>query len=244
MNLDLTERQVKLIEAIIREYAESSEPVGSKTIVRKYSFKCSPATVRNEMGRLLEGGFLEMVHSSSGRVPTPRAYRLFIEDLMEEEEIPVLQEVAVKQRLWPQRFEFEKLLRQAVLALSDITKNLSVAISSDGFVIHAGSVYLLDHPEFWDIDATKSILHLLDRHEFLEDLFKRASFGSGDVKVLVGDEIDIPGMGNCAFVFAPFLAEKKQGHIAVIGPSRMEYQHVVPAVKYTKGLLEELGTVW
>jgi len=244
MDLDLTERQIKLIEAIIREYSESSEPVGSKTVVKKYSFKCSPATVRNEMARLLEQGFLEMVHSSSGRVPTTRAYRLFVEDLMEEEDIPVLQEVAVKQRLWPQRFAFEKLLRQAVLSLSDITNALAIAVGSGGFVVHAGAVHLLDNPEFWDIDATKSVLYLLDRHELLEDMFKESSFGSSDVSILVGDELDVPGLGSSAVVFTPFSAEKNQGYIAVLGPSRMRYSSVVPAVRYTKRLLEELGTSW
>jgi len=109
----LTDRQIKLLEAIIREYSESSEPVGSKTVVAKYSIKASPATIRNEMAALLEDGFLEMMHTSSGRIPTSRAFRYFVERLMHEDELPVLQEVAVKQRLWPQRFEFEKLLRNA-----------------------------------------------------------------------------------------------------------------------------------
>ena len=74
-----------------------------------------------------------MMHTSSGRVPTSRAFRFFIEDLMEEDELPVLQEVAVKQRLWPQRFEFEKLLRNAALSLAETTKNLAIAVTDDGF---------------------------------------------------------------------------------------------------------------
>ena len=97
----INDRQIKLLNAIISEYINTAEPVGSVEIVKKYNFKFSPATARNEMARLLEEGFLQMIHTSSGRVPTPMAYRFFLDTLLEEDEIPVLQEVAMKQRLWP-----------------------------------------------------------------------------------------------------------------------------------------------
>lgn len=243
MNVNLTERQIKLLEAIIREYSESSEPVSSKTVVRKYAMKVSPATIRNEMAALLEDGFLEMMHTSSGRVPTSRAFRFFIEELMEEDELPVLQEVAVKQRLWPQRFEFEKLLRNAVLSLSESTKNLALALTEDGFIIHAGSVHILDNSEFWDIEVAKSILNLVDQFDELETIFKKFS-NDGDVNVAVGDEIDYPNMEQSAMVFSPFRTGNKAGYIAVLGPSRMKYSYVLPSVRYTRNLLQELGTNW
>jgi transcriptional regulator of heat shock response len=240
---NLTERQIKLLEAIIREYSESSEPVGSKTVVRKYALKVSPATIRNEMAALLEDGFLEMMHTSSGRVPTPRAFRFFVEELMEEEELPVLQEVAVKQRLWPQRFEFEKLLRNAVLSLAETTKNLAIAITEDGFVTNAGAVYVLDNPEFWDIEVAKTTLGLVDNCDDLAEIFKNVA-RDDDVNVAVGDEIDYPNMGQSALVFSQFKSANKAGYISVLGPSRMRYSFVVPSVRYTKNLLEELSTNW
>src|SRR3989339_1586946 len=80
----LTERQIKLIEAIINEYINTSEPVGSVELVDRYNLKFSAATVRNEMARLIEMGFLQMLHASSGRVPTKSAYRFYLTDLMDE----------------------------------------------------------------------------------------------------------------------------------------------------------------
>jgi transcriptional regulator of heat shock response len=243
MNVALSDRQIKLLEAIIREYSESSEPVGSKTVVRKYAMKVSPATIRNEMAALLEDGFLEMMHTSSGRVPTSRAFRFFIEELMEEDELPVLQEVAVKQRLWPQRFEFEKLLRNAVLSLSEITKNLALAITEDGFVTHAGAVHMLDNSEFWDIEVAKATLELVDKFDELDRIFK-AIPQDGDINVAVGDEISYPNMEQSALVFSPFRSGSKAGFIAVLGPSRMKYSFVLPSVRYTRNLLQELGSSW
>lgn len=242
MEIRLTDRQIRLLEAIIREYSESSEPVGSKTVVSKYSFKVSPATIRNEMAALLEDGYLEMTHTSSGRVPTSRAFRFFIEQLMHEDELPVLQEIAVKQRLWPQRFEFEKLLRKAVVSLAEITGHLAVAVTEDGFVTSAGSVHILDDSEYWDIEVAKSALKLIDEPNELQRIFSETEKNM-DINATVGSEIDYPNMAQSALVFSRFNCPTRTGYVSVLGPSRMKYSFVVPSVRYTKGLLEELSNM-
>lgn len=241
MEYPLTERQIRLLEAIIKEYSESSVPVGSKTVVKKYALKVSPATIRNEMASLLEDGFLEMMHTSSGRVPTSRAFRFFIEELMQEDELPVLQEVAIKQRLWPQRYEFEKMLRQAVKSLSDATDHMAIAITDGGFITHGGFSRILNNNEFWDIEVAKTALDLFDRFEVLDEMFKDLVVDN-EVNVAVGEEIGLPNMSYCSLVFAPFNTRKKTGFISVFGPSRMKYSSVVPAVRYAKNLIEEFGS--
>lgn len=239
----LSERQIQLLGAIIKEYIESTEPVGSQVLVQKYNLKLSPATVRNEMARLLEGGFLAMLHTSSGRIPTPMAYRFFLSEIMQEEELPVLHEVAMKQRLWPNRYDLEKLLRQAVMALSDFTKELALATTNEGYVSYAGAVNILDNKEFWDIDAAKAVLHLLDRYELLEQIFQKAPYG-GEVRCVIGDEMGSENLAECSLVFSPFVVEKNTGYIAIMGPARMRYSQVIPAVRYTKNLIEELAGSW
>lgn len=244
MNLQLSERQLRLLNAVINEYIDSCEPVGSVTINKKYSIKASPATIRNEMASLLEMGFLDMLHTSSGRVPTPRAYKLFLEEMMEEEEIPVIQEVAIKQRLWPQRFQFEKLMYQAAVSLADVTKEMAILISNDRHVAYAGAVNLLDAQEFWDIETAKVALHLTDRFEMLDQIFKRNAFSGSDVMVAIGEDIGINKLVNAAFVFAPFVSGNRSGYVSVFGPARMRYQSVIPAVRYTKNVMEDLGSSW
>jgi transcriptional regulator of heat shock response len=239
----LTDRQIQLLNTIINEYIESSEPVGSQVLVTKYKLKYSAATVRNEMARLIEEGFLEMLHTSSGRIPTTMAYKLFLNDLMEEEELPVLQEVAMKQRLWPVRFDFEKLLRQAATALSDTTKEMALATTEDGYIINAGTVNVLDNKEFWDIDVARNVLQLLDRYELLEQIFKKCS-SNKDVKCVIGNEMDNEKLEECGVVFSEYNVGNKSGYIAVLGPARMKYQKIVPAVRFAKNLIEELGGSW
>jgi transcriptional regulator of heat shock response len=240
----LSERQIQLLNAIINEYVNSSEPVGSVEVVKKYNLKCSAATVRNEMAKLIDLGFLDMLHTSSGRIPTRMAYRYYLDELMEEEDMPVLQEVAIKQRVWPIRFHFEKMLREAMLSLADVTNYLAVGTSEDGFVTHAGAVNVLDNKEFWEIDTARAALTLLDSAELLEKIFENAPMGGGQIKVAIENEIGIDNLDKCALVFTPYSVGKRSGYLAVLGPSRMDYPKVIPAVKYTKGLIEELGESW
>lgn len=239
----LTDRQIQLLKAVISEYIKTSEPVGSVDLVEKYNFKCSPATIRNEMSRLIDDGFLAMLHTSSGRVPTKMAYRFYLDTIMQEEEMPVLQEVAMKQRLWANRFEFEKLLRETVLALADVTKQLAIATSSDGYIVHAGAVNILDNKEFWDIEAMKTALLLLDKYELLERVLQNSPYG-GDVRCVIEEEIGLDKLNNCTITFSAYNTGKKTGYIALLGPSRMNYPTVFPAVKYAKKLIEELGGGW
>ena len=240
MSLDLSERQIRLLDAIISEYLSTSEPVGSNYLVKKYNLTISPATVRNEMAELLRLGFLEMSHSSSGRVPTSMAYKFFLQELLEEEELPVLQEVAIRQKLFANRFEFEKLLQKSVVSLANLTQELSIAVTYDGFMVHAGAVHILDKKEFWEIEVTKTALSLLDNFELLEQVLQRSPEGVGEVEFLIGEDLGLPKLTNCSLVFTRFKSSRTSGYLAVLGHSRMKYQSVIPSLKYTKNLIEEI----
>ena len=239
----INDRQIKLLNAIISEYINTAEPVGSVEIVKKYNFKFSPATARNEMARLLEEGFLQMINTSSGRVPTPMAYRFFLDTLLEEDEIPVLQEVAMKQRLWPDRFEFDKLIKNTVVTLAENLQELSFVLSHENYIFLSGLVNILDHKEFWDIDVAKTALYVLDRPELLKEIIAKSRYGN-DVKTVIGDEMEIENLLDCSLVFAPFQAGTKSGYVGVFGPARLKYESVIPAVRYAKNLIEELGESW
>lgn len=238
----LSNRQIQLLEYIIQEYMESPKPVGSTHLVKKYKLEYSAATVRNEMAELIEKGFLDMLHTSSGRVPTPMAYKFFLQELMEEGEMPVLQEVAIKQQVWPARYQFHKLLREVVRALADFTKQLTVATTSEGFSIHAGAVNLLDEKEFWDIEVAKSALYLIDHYELLNNILDRGSYEEGEsVTCLLGDDLGNENLKQCCLASTKYETPKYTGFVAILGPARMEYNRVLPALKYAKNLIEELA---
>lgn len=238
---ELSERRKELLRIIIDDYIESAEPVGSETIVEKYNLGVSPATVRNEMVVLTQEGFLKQPHTSAGRIPTATGLKFYINDLMKESSLPVRDEVLIKESLWDQRFQFHKLLRQAAKELSTQTGSLAIAYSEDGEVYYAGAANILDMPEFYDIDLTRSVLAMIDRQEALSDIFDRA-VGEESVHILIGEEIGQEFLEYCGVVFSPFGSGKRNaGVIGVIGPSRMHFNRVIPTVRYFGDLLTELS---
>lgn len=238
---NITDRQTQLLKMIVEEYANTSTPVGSKSLVQSQQLEVSSATIRNEMANMITNGYLEQPHTSAGRIPTTLGFRYYIDNLLEEVPLPVLQEVAIKQKLWQERHEVSRLFRQVVLGLSELTKHLTVLVSKDGETAHAGSSYILDHPEFHDIDVTKKVLSLLDDSASLEKIFSMPA-EEKEVHVLVGQETQMENFDPCAVVFSPFDTGKKKGFLAVVGPNRINYPEVIPAVKYFTSILGNVSS--
>lgn len=237
----LTERQKQILQAIVKEYTETGNPIGSAILDKKYSLGVSPATIRNEMVKLSNEGYLSKPHSSAGRIPTPMTFRLYIGELMKEKELSVAEEVAVKERTWHHRFEPDKLLKEAAKALAEKTKALAVIATKEGNIYHSGYANILNIPEFYDIDVTKTVLSLLDEINEIQKLFAK-SFGDEPVHVLIGDELGVEILSPCSLVFADFEAGPKlKGSLGVIGPCRFDFSQVIPVVRYFAELLEEVG---
>lgn len=241
---DLSPRQQSLLKAVVEEYIETAEPVGSEAIDKKYKLGVSPATIRNEMAKLTELNYLKQPHTSAGRAPTAQGFKYYIQNLMEERELPIRDEVAVKERLWDERFQFDRLLRNLTRSLAEATGNLAVATTKEGDVYYAGASSILDMPEFYDIDTTKTVLSMMDRGDELISIFNRA-VGEDPVKILMGEEMEVPFLEPVGMVFTYYDAGKQHsGVVAVIGPSRMSYPRVIPTIRYYGQLLSEMAHSW
>lgn len=241
---DLNPRQQSLLKAVVEEYIDTAEPVGSEAIEKKYKLGVSPATIRNEMAKLTELGFLKQPHTSAGRAPTSVGFKFYIANLMEEREMPIRDEVAVKEKLWDERFQFHRLLRDLTRSLSEMTGGLAVATTKEGDLYYAGAGLILDMPEFYDIDTTKTVLQMMDDSSDLINLFNRA-VGEDSVKVLMGEEFGVEFLEPVGMVFTHYDAGKSHtGSVGVIGPSRMSYPRIIPTVRYYGSLLGEMSHSW
>lgn len=127
--MELTERKLKILQAIISDYVKTAEPVGSRTISKKYDLGISPATIRNEMADLEEMGYLTHPHTSAGRVPSDMAYRLYVNALMEKRELSKEEKLVISERLRSGVNEFEKTIEHAASVLSEITNLTSFALT-------------------------------------------------------------------------------------------------------------------
>ena len=124
----LDERKKKILQAVIDEYIQSAEPASSGSIAGKYSLNYSSATIRNEMADLEKEGYLDKPHTSSGRVPSALGYRLYVDELLKEDNISLEEIKYIKSKLETRVNEMEELTKIATNTLSEITHYTTVAI--------------------------------------------------------------------------------------------------------------------
>ena len=125
----MTERQLKLLQAIINEFIENSEAVGSEHLVEKFHLSVSSATIRNEMAELMRLGYLMKPHLSSGRVPTTLAYKQFVEQIFNNEpEVRLTLASRIKQDIFNHRFDIDDLLIQSLKILFKQSGNVAFAL--------------------------------------------------------------------------------------------------------------------
>lgn len=239
----LTQRQISIIKAVVEEYTETAQPVGSETIDKKYNLGVSPATIRNEMLRLEDMGYLKQPHTSAGRIPSPMALKLYVSELMKEDELPVTEEVEVKERIWDIRHQMGALLRESTRILSEKTGNIAVATTNQGDVYSSGYANILSLPEFFDIDVTRTVLSIVEDHRRMQEIFELAT-SDEPFHVLLGDDLGSEYLYPCGIAYINFEAGPHTGHLGVIGPSRLNYPYVAPMLKHFGSLLEEISRSW
>lgn len=127
----LDKRQTQVLQAIIEEYINTAEPVSSGTIVENYNLGYSSATIRNDMAELEKLGYLEKPHTSSGRIPSAKGYRYYVDELLNDEKISLEEIQYIKSKLETKVNEMEDLTKIATDTLSEITHYTTVAIGPD-----------------------------------------------------------------------------------------------------------------
>jgi heat-inducible transcriptional repressor len=238
----LSERQTQILKAVIEEYIDSAEPVGSETLEKKYNLGVSPATIRNEMVRLTQLKMLHQPHASAGRSPTPEALRYYVESLMKTKNMSVAEEVSVKEKVWDFRQEMDKCLRETTKTLAQKTKTLAFTTTDEGDMYYAGAANILGMPEFFDYDLTYRLLATLDQAEFWWEM---VSEHSDPFDVLLGEAFGARSvLSECGVVYCKFSTPSIQGVIGIVGPSRLNYQYVIPVVRYVGTLVGEMGNRW
>ncbi|MEO6056284.1 MAG: heat-inducible transcriptional repressor HrcA [Gemmatimonadales bacterium] len=125
----LTERELKVLEAVVQTYIETAEPAGSQTIARRFGLGVSAATIRNTMSELEEKGYLFHPHTSAGRIPTDRAYRVYVNEIMRLSPPSHEARHALNAELLGSRNAVDEILRRAAQVLGVLTQELGVAVA-------------------------------------------------------------------------------------------------------------------
>ena len=116
--MELTERKRQILKVVVEDHIRTAEPVGSKAIAAEMSGSVSSATIRNELADLTELGYLEQPHTSAGRVPSPKGYRLYVNELMERQKLSMAETAQINESLQLRMDELDRLISQAGKAVS------------------------------------------------------------------------------------------------------------------------------
>jgi len=235
----MTERQLKILEAVVEQYAEVAVPVGSVTLAKL--FGVSSATIRSEMAALEAMGYIAQPHTSAGRIPTDRGYRLYVNNITEATgTIPQLADRstrAIDARVATYTDRADRAIRSAVDSLAEVTHNLGLATIGDQLYM-SGMGNLFSQPEFLaNSNNVQQIASLLDN---LEPWLREAA-PNEPLNVFIGAENPVGKSSHASLIISRFCSPySDRSYIGVLGPTRQDYARVMRLVRHTGAMLEEV----
>jgi heat-inducible transcriptional repressor len=231
----LTDRQNKILAAIIEEYAEVAAPVGSNLLAK--AFGVSSATIRAEMAHLEEKGYIQQPHTSAGRIPTDNGYRLYVNNLSDDKTVTKdgRAEKALTTRVESGGLP-DRTIRNAVDTLVELTHNLGLATIGNQLYM-SGLSNLFGQPEFMNKGQVQEVARLLDN---LEPWLREAS-PNEPLSVYIGQENPVGGAAGCSLIISRFRSPySDRSYIGTLGPTRQSYRDVMQLVSRAGKTLEEV----
>lgn len=241
--MPITDRQKDILWAVIEEHTELAEPVSSKALVGKRSFDIGAPMIRKEMNQLEKEGYLASPHTSAGRVPTDRAYRLYIRENLPDRTSKTYKTdktgltpketekvSASLKKNWPDE---PSLLKEISRLTSEISKELSVAGQVGGENVYTfGFSNLIDEPEFSTFGNINQLMRFMDNIDSCFDSLWN-KFLREDLQVFIGNENPIKEINEFTLITGKYqLPEGESGFVSIIGPKRMNYKRNMALIEY------------
>ena len=251
-------RNDRIFDIIVRCHIDTAEPVGSRTISRRYDVGLSPASIRNVMADLEEQGLLKQPHTSAGRIPTDRGYRYWVDRLMELEELGEKEKDWARGELKKAR-TFDGLAETVSKVISKLTQNAALLyvkrlkrVSFLNYLLEElveahklneffgeepelfieGAFRIFEQPEFQDSRKMRLLLQVFDdKYNFVQILLK--DLDEEGIHVHIGRENELEPLEDVSLVVKDcYWGNTPIGGVAVVGPTRMRYPKVVSVVDF------------
>jgi heat-inducible transcriptional repressor len=233
----MTKRQILILIAIVEQYAEVASPVGSNLLAKL--FNVSSATIRADMVELEKMGLITQPHTSSGRIPTDKGYRYYVNQVNETDLNKLItnherhSERAINARVIGGGLP-QQTIRNAVDTMVELTHNLGLATIGDQLYM-SGLSNLFGQPEFMHGDSVQEVARLLDNLE--PWLIETAP--NEPISVYIGAENPIGRSAGCSLIISRFRSPySDRSYVGMLGPTRQSYRDVISLVKRTGELLE------
>jgi len=236
MYMVLTERQKGILNNIVKNYIKSVEPVSSEFLERKYDFGVCSATIRNEMQKLTDEGFLSQPHTSAGRVPTDKGYRFFVDSLLREHVFR--EDIFESDWLDKEMDDTIKFLQSVTRNLALVSSNLSLGYLHDKKILwKEGWEEIIKEPEFRERSLIDDFIKMVKGFE--EEMVNLEL--DSEIKVFIGKESPLPKAREFSVIVSKCrFPKKEQGLLAIFGPKRMEYEKSIGSLNHLIHLLEKI----
>jgi transcriptional regulator of heat shock response len=228
-------RHQKILAAIVKEYSETAQPVGSKEIEARYNLKVSPATIRSEMAELEKDGYIFQPHKSAGRIPTDKGYRFFVNELMRRFELSEKERKMLRQELVKLKVAHEQLGRAITNLISQVTGQAAFTLLPDQ-TSATGLSRIVGEPEFQDSETIKEVAEVFDHID--QHATKLLREANKDVETFIGKNLPLPVSKNLSIIVSKVkLPSGKKGVIGIVGPKRMSYAKNQSLLQYLSKLI-------
>lgn len=237
--VDYESRRKAILSATINKYIKEALPVASEDLAG--DFDLSSASIRNIFAELEGSGYITHPYTSGGRIPTEKGYRYYVDFLLSQIELLEEEKQKIVKEYKKEIKRFEDALEKTSEVISSFTHYASIVSFVDWHdkFFYKGISQILEQPEFQNLEKMRRLIQMIEDRQSLLDIINRDF--SGKVKVYIGHELGCPQMDNCSLVVSSYrLKNKHCGRLAVLGPLRMKYNHIIPALEYISQTLSEV----
>lgn len=237
--MSITERQKSILEKIIEEYIDSATPISSQRLSQKYDFPICPASLRIEMDKLTKQGFLEQPFISSGRVPTDKAYRFFVDIFLEEDGLGENDFLKNLENIEGEMASSFNLFHSLTKAISEMTSNLAVSyLPEKELVFKEGWSGIAKEPEFMNIKKFADFIELIENWE--QDVFKEQNWPKA-MQIWIGKENPYSESGDFSAISCQYLfPDGEKGIMAIFGPKRMAYNKNIKILNFLNKKINDI----
>ncbi len=232
----LETRKKDVLFAVVREYVKTAEPVGSVTLIERYGFDLSSATIRNELAALEELGLIEQPHTSAGRIPSERGFQLFVDTVLASR--PTGEERGRKRKLrMPEERQVPaEAVKSVAKHIAEHANEAVIVAFGPRHLYYTGLSHLFSQPEFQEFGRVVRFSELIDRlDDIVAEVYPRVGT---DITVWLGRKN--PFGSQCGTVITQCaIGGGLRGAVGILGPLRMDYERCIELLDTTQHLFEE-----
>jgi len=224
----MKERTMLILNALIKDFIETANPVASKHLLETCDLNISSATVRNEFAALEEVGLIASPHVSAGKVPTEKGYRFFVDQLMtnEEKNEKLIREIFEKHIENYRLSKTKESIFDAMKLVSQLSNNIAFATLDNDRTFYLGLSNVLRSPEFiTEPEKGAQVVEVFEGRERFREMLKNMELVENDVKIFIGEENILKEVNSCAMIVGKFRGNSASGYIGILGPMRMKYSY-------------------